>query len=425
VTARSAPRLFYGWVVVAAVFVVLFFGFGAVYSFGAFFEALQAEFAATRASISLVFSLAALVYFLVGAGAGPAADRFGPRWIVSGGMVVTGAGLVVASAAPTLTGVYVAYGLAVGIGVGLAYVPAVGATQRWFLVRRGRASGWASAGIGAGTLCMPLIAGWLIDSAGWRTAYLVIGIAVLAGGGVAALLIEASPERRGLLPDGGAPTAATVPRPGGTAEALGLLAAVRSRPFLAIYAALLLASLGNFIPFVHLVPYARDHGIDQATSVVLLGLIGVGSTFGRFVVGAAADRFGRKRSLGLTFVGLGASCLWWLASDEAWQLAVFALVMGTCYGGFVALLPAVMADYFGVRAVSGIVGALYTAVGIGTLIGPTLAGAAFDHWQSYVVPIAASSVTALIAAAVVFAQQNPEVWRSRKREAVARAAAAG
>jgi MFS family permease len=178
------------------------------------------------------------------------------------------------------------------------------------------------------------------------------------------------------------------------------------------------------VPFVHLVPYARDHGIDPTTSVVLLGLIGVGSTLGRFVVGAAADRFGRKRSLGLTFAGLGASCLWWLASDQAWQLAVFALAMGTCYGGFVALCPAVMADYFGVRAVSGIVGALYTAVGVGTLIGPTLAGAAYDRWQSYAVPIAVSAVAALAAAAIVLAQQNPESWRTAVRETVAPAAPA-
>jgi MFS family permease len=417
VTGPRAPGLFHGWIVVAAVFVVLFFGFGAAYSFGAFFEALQTEFDATRASISLVFALAAFVYFLVGAGAGPAADRFGPRWIVTGGMVVVGGGLAVASRAETLTGVYLAYGLAIGVGMGLAYVPSVGATQRWFIVRRGRASGWASAGIGVGTLCMPLIATWLIETASWRSAYLVIGIAVVVGGGAAALFIEGSPERRGLAPDGGQPRPSDV-RAATAHAALGLAAAVRSRPFLAIYLALLLASLGNFVPFVHLVPYARDHGIDQATSVLLLGLIGIGSTLGRFVIGAVADRFGRKRSLGLTFAGLGLSCLWWLASDQIWQLAVFALVMGTCYGGFVALCPAVMADYFGVRAVSGIVGALYTSVGIGTLIGPTLAGAAFDLWQSYAIPIGVSAAAALIASAIIFAQGNPDDWRARREWAL-------
>jgi MFS family permease len=420
VTGRGTPGLFYGWIVVGAVFVVLFFGFGAAYSFGAFFEAMQTEFSATRASISFVFALAALIYFLVGAGAGPAADRFGPRWIVAAGMVVVGGGLVVASRAQTLNGVYVAYGLAIGVGMGFAYVPSVGATQRWFLVRRGRASGWASAGIGVGTLCMPMLATWLIETASWRTAYLVIGIAVLAGGGVAALFIEGSPERRGLAPDGGPQRPVGAPT-GAAPEALRLGAAVRSGPFLAIYLALLLASLGNFVPFVHLVPYARDHGIDQPTAVLLLGLIGIGSTLGRFVVGAVADRFGRKRSLGLTFAGLGLSCLWWLASDQIWQLAAFALVMGTCYGGFVALCPAVMADYFGVRAVSGIVGALYTSVGIGTLIGPTLAGAAFDHWQSYAVPIAVSAAAALMAAAVVFAQQSPDAWRAGRELALTKA----
>ena len=72
-----------------------------------------------------------------------------------------------------------------------------------------------------------------------------------------------------------------------------------------------------------------------------------------------------------------AILIWWMASNSAWQLVVFSLVFGLCYGGFVALVPAVTADYFGSKAVSGIIGVLYTAVAIGTLIGPRVAGDAF------------------------------------------------
>lgn len=393
----------YGWVVVAGTFVVLFFGFGSAYSFGTFFDRFEADFGASRASVSLVFSIAAFLFFGLGAAFGPLSDRFGPRWIIAGGVIVVGAGLILASRATTLWHVNLAFGLGIGVGVGMAYVPAVGAVQKWFTRRRGLASGLAVAGIGAGTLCMPIIAGQLIDAIGWRQTYLVMGIATLVCGTLAAAVITApreatAPPRGPARPRGGAGTS--------------LATAVRSRPFLLIYAAYFLISFGNFVPLVHLVPYALDHGISKDTGVVLLGMIGVGSTLGRFVLGGVADRFGLQRSLALTFAGLGLSCLWWLASDKAWQLALFALWMGTCYGGFVALGPAVMADYFGVRNVSGIIGALYTGVGVCTLIGAPLAGLAFDLWQSYTLPIVVSAVAALTSGALVWMAEKPTSWRA-------------
>jgi MFS family permease len=110
-------------------------------------------------------------------------------------MVMVGLGLCAASFAQSLIQVYAAYGLGVGLGVGCAYVPAIGAVQRWFLRRRGFASGLAVSGIGVGTLAMPPLATMLIASFGWRDAYLVLGaLAVVVGGG-AALLIENDPPR--------------------------------------------------------------------------------------------------------------------------------------------------------------------------------------------------------------------------------------
>src|SRR5260370_42668378 len=81
--------------------------------------------------------------------------------------------------------------------------------------------------------------------------------------------------------------------------------------------------------------------------------------------------------------------IWWLTSTMAWQLAMFALVFGALYGGFVALYPALTVDYFGGRNASGIIGSLYTGCSVGTLIGPPLTGAAFDTFGTYTPPIAA------------------------------------
>src|SRR5882672_8752679 len=129
----SNPRIFHGWLVVAAAFAVTFVGFGSAYTFSAFVGSLQRDFGASRGSVSLVFSLAGFLYFVLGIASGPLADRWGSRRLAVIGMILTGLGLAMAGVAGSLTGVYVAYGLGVGLGVGCAYVPAVGAVQRWFV----------------------------------------------------------------------------------------------------------------------------------------------------------------------------------------------------------------------------------------------------------------------------------------------------
>src|SRR6202022_2882122 len=141
--ALPTPRIFYGWLVVAAAFAVTFIGFGRAYTFLAFVGELQRGFGASRGLVSLVFSLAGFLYFGLGIVSGPLADRFGSRRLAVAGMVLTGLGLMAARAARSLTEVYAAYGLGVGVGVGCAYVPAIGAVQRWFVRRRGFASGLA------------------------------------------------------------------------------------------------------------------------------------------------------------------------------------------------------------------------------------------------------------------------------------------
>src|SRR6202167_5326981 len=252
----SGPRIFYGWYVVAGTFAVTFVGFGCAYSFSAFLISLQHDFSASRGSVSLVFSLAGFFYFGLGVVTGPLADRWGSRRLAVIGMILTGIGLGFASVARTLIEVYAAYGLGVGLGIGCSYVPALGAVQRWFVKRRGFASGLAVSGIGVGTLVMPPLASFCIGALGWRHAYLVLGIIAAVVGVGAALLIENDPRERGLAPDGEAlPSGAAAEVP----ARFSVREAMRSRRFISLYAACLICSFGILVPFVHLIPYALAH----------------------------------------------------------------------------------------------------------------------------------------------------------------------
>ena len=446
------PRVFPGWRVVAAAFAVTFVGFGCVYAFTAFFDSLQQDFGASRGSVSVVFSLAGFLYFGLGSVSGPLADRFGARALAVTGMALVGLGLAAVAAACSLAQVYAIYALAVGIGVGLAYVPAMGTVQRWFVRHRALASGIASSGIGAGTLVVPPLASLLVAHLGWRPAYVALGItAAIVGAGMALMLAD-DPRAYGLVPrtrsshDIAAGTFAnfgfksgtriidllvsfSIPtfvqslRRSDTNVGIGTLApdgdplrpdaaaqqpdgatlreALTSRRFVYLYGACLACSIGVFVPFVHLSPYAIDHGMAKSSAVLLVSAIGIGSTVGRFLLGGLADRLGHARTLVATYLVMAASLVIWLTATTFWPLALFGFIFGSAYGGWVALQPPVVMGYFGGRNISGVIGILYTSAGIGTLLGPSAAGFAYDVSHSYTLPILVSIGGNLVAAVLM------------------------
>lgn len=357
------------WVVVWACFVALAVIFGVAYSFAAFFASLAHEFQVQRADVSLVFGLCGLVYFIGGAGGGLLADRFGPRRVCSAGMVLIAGALVVSSFANSIGAIYAAYGVGMGLGIALVYTPSIACVQPWFTRRRGLAAGIASAGIGAGTVAVPLAATALIGGLQWRAAMQVLAVGVLVLGLGATLLLRRAPS-------------ATAGR-GGAVAGHTLRQALATRQFRWLYLMALVASPSMFIPFAHASAAARDLGVADAQAVGLVGLIGIGSLTGRFAIGALADRVGRPLTLLLAQASMGmAYALWWAAGGYP-AMAVFALWLGLSYGGIVSLMPALCMDLFGARAVSAIIGTLYSAAAFGNLLGPWLAGAVFDSARSY------------------------------------------
>ncbi|HEX6411666.1 MAG TPA: MFS transporter [Burkholderiales bacterium] len=379
-----SERSSYAWVVVAAAFTLMFIGFAAAYSFAAFFGALEAEFGASRGDIALVFSVAAFVWFLSGAPAGVLADRYGVRRVAIVGVACIALALAIAAVASSLNVLYATYSIGLGLGVGLVYVPSIGAVQPWFSANRALASGIAVAGIGAGNVAGPLLAAWWIGIFGWRGAFLGLALFALALGGAAALAIRNKPRASAAAADG-----------------IALRAALRTTPFWLIFASLFLSCIGLFVPMVHLGPYAVDAGYTAAQGVALVSLIGLGSLLGRFTIGGPADRLGRIPALSAMYAGLGVMFVLWWAASAYWVLALFAVVFGICYGAYVALLPTIVMDLYGARSVSGIIGCLYTGCGFGTLIGPWLAGAAYDALGTYQAPIAAGALLSFAAAVCV------------------------
>jgi MFS family permease len=409
-TDSKRSVVFPGWWVVVGAFLCMLTGYAVAYSFAAFFGTLESEFGARRGETSLVFSICAFLYFLLGFPAGLIADRTGPRPVVIGGLLLIAAGLVVASQASSLWQIYLGYSLGVGVGIGLSYVPSVAAVQRWFVRQRGTASGIAVAGIGVGTLIGAPLAHQLIAAVGWRETYLVLAALTAIGAIVSGTLVRPAPDHYGLTPDGDPPHPS-----GGSAMPPGLTLgrAMRSQPFWIIYTGALLMSFGLFVPFVHLAPYARDVGLGEGFGVLLIVLLGVGSTVGRFLFASVTGWIGRRLSFGLMYVGSAAMLVMWSVSSSAPALVAFALMFGAFYGGFVAIAPSLAADYFGGRALGSIIGALYSGVAFGALLGSPVAGYAFDFFGSYSGAILAGAALCLVSFVITLMMPEPREWLAR------------
>ena len=373
----------YGWVVVWATFVCLGVIFGVSYSFAAFFESFATEFAVQRADVSWIFGLSGFVYFVMGAGGGMLADRFGPRWVCSLGMVLVALGLLLTSWAQSLWAVYLSYGLLVGLGIAFVYTPSIANVQPWFTTRRGLAGGIASSGVGAGTLLVPVLVSMALGHMPWREAMQVLALGVLLLGLMAASLLKKAPRAAG------AGQAA--------ASGLSLKQTLQTPTFRWFYLAVVLASPVMFIPFAHVSASARDMGLDASLAVGLVGLIGVGSLVGRFAIGWLADRWGRATTLVLMQLSMGLSYAAWWTAQGHYGLLLFALWFGLSYGSIVSLLPAICMDYFGAKSVAGVVGTLYSGAAVGNLLGPVLAGALFDATGHYHGVMAACLVLSLCA----------------------------
>lgn len=367
---RESPQ---AWLVVAAGFAGMFTVFGVAYSFGAFFAPMSREFGAGRAAVSLVFSITAFLWFTLGAVSGPLADRFGPRRVILAGGAALGGGLLLTSLVSQLWAGYLTYGLGVGIGVACGYVPMVAAVGAWFDRRRALAVGIAVTGIGLGTLAVPPLAALLIDRVGWRTAYVVLGVASLVLIALAALFASPPPATP-------------------AAEHRQLRNVLRSRPFWLMYLSAVPLSFSLFFLFVHLVPFAESRGSPPVAAAALLSVVGGGSILGRLSMGVLAERLGSLFTFKAAVAAMTLSTVVWLAFPSYSGLVAVALIMGTAYGGWVALSPSVAAELFGTAGLGTTVGVLYTSAGLGALAGPPLSGLIIDLTGTYTWAIRAALI---------------------------------
>jgi oxalate/formate antiporter len=380
------------------------------YVWALFTQPLSSALGATLPELQITFSILIVVQTFLSPWQGVFVDRFGPRALLSVGVLVTGLSWVLAAQASTTTTLYLTYGLLGGIGTGIVYVGVIGHMVQWFPDKRGLATGLVAAGYGVGALLTTFPIAAVLRESSYQAALTRFG-AMFAVIGFAA----AQGLRR---PD--AAESAWNQRARLASTASGARRAIDLRPgemlatpiFWLMFVMMAMMSTTGLMVTSQMGAFTRDFGMAD---VLLLGMpvLPLALSLDRITNGATrpffgwiSDRFGRENTMLIAFALEGtAMTLWLLTRDNP---ALFVLLSGLVFFGWgeiFSLFPSTLTDTFGTRHATANYGCLYMAQGVGSVLGGPVAAllhASTGSWiPVFAVIIAMDFTTAALAIGVL------------------------
>jgi len=386
---RNPFKIFYGWWIVGASFLIaMYVGAVVYYGFTAFFEPIANEMGWSYTQISLAASLRGLEIGLLSPFIGILADRWGPRRLIFGGVLITAASLFLLSSTSSLITFYGAFAL-LAIGVSACTVTVLlTAVANWFRRKIGVATGIAIGGFGFSGLLIPVIVG-LIAAYDWRTALNILASGMIVMILPLSLLFRHRPEQYGYFPDGQKQSTAAYPDDSGPSQVveveLRVKQALKSGAFWRLALSRMYHMMAVAAIITHVMPYLSSIGISRSQSSLVATGIPLMSIFGRLGFGWLGDRFNRRLIATTSFImiGSGLLCFAYASAMSIWLLVPFLVLMGIGYGGTNTLLPSLGREYFGRTNFGSIYGLMEGIGTIGGIIGPAIAGWAYDNWGSY------------------------------------------
>jgi MFS family permease len=373
----------YSWVMVvvsASILIVIGLQF---HCFGVFLKPMIAELEWDRAALSVGYAMMIIVAGPFGIIAGGLSDKYGPRLLVTVGGLATGAGFILTSLIETLWHMYLIWGILIGIGSVLCLLPILALVPKWFIKKRGIATGIVMAGLGVGGIVSPLLTQLLISAYGWRQAFIILGVITIVIITPLAQFMRQSPGRMGLKPYGGDEIIEDKQSSSSATEGLSPGRALRTSRFWlwGVIQAGMFFCMGAV--GVHIVPHATDLGIPEIMAASILSISAGVGIFGRLSIGFISDRIGTRLTLSACLSLATLGIIWLLFANEIWMFYLYAVLQGLSFASVVTLLPVLTAEFFGVKSLGLMIGAL-TLVGIvGEALGPIITGRIFDVTESY------------------------------------------
>jgi MFS family permease len=334
--------------------------------------AIEAEFGIGRAEASIPYTATMIGSAVGGVLMGRLADRLGIMIPLIAGALILGSGFIAAAFVTNYWQFVLLQALLIGmLGSSVTFGPLVAEVSLWFVRKRGIAIAIVASGnYLAGAIWPPLMQ-HAIQSVGWRSTYMGIGILCTATMLPLALLLR---ER--------APAVHSASLAGANLASLGLRAAP---PYL--QGLLLLAGVACCVamsmPQVHIVAYCGDLGYGPARGAEMLSLmLGLG-VVSRLISGLIADRIG---GAGTLILGSSLQCLaliFYLPFDGLTSLYVVSALFGLAQGGIVPSYALIVREYYPASEAGTRISLVFTATVIGMALGGWMSGAIYDLTGSY------------------------------------------
>ena len=396
---RQPPTLFYGYTIVLVTFIITMVVEGLLYSFGVFFKPLLTDFGWTRAMASGAFSIASILKIPIAVVAGRLTDRFGPKQVLAACGFFLGLGYLLISQTGNIWHLYLFYGVLVGIGMGLYWVPLMSIIPLWFVRKRAFMMGVVVSGIGVGQLTIPPLANWLISNYGWRISYLIVGSICMVTIIICAQFLKHDPSQIGLLPDGESKPKQENPITAAEAKEFSVHEAVSTKQFWLFCIVFLPWMFCLSVILVHGVIHAIGLGMSPTSAAYILSIIGIAGIVGRLAFGRLADLIGIKPVLIISLGLMSLAFFWLIVAKEMWMLYLFAAIFGIAYGTFEILQSPIVAELFGLSSLGTIFGIALAIGSIGFVIGPVVAGYIFDVTNNYQIAFVICTALSLISLA--------------------------
>ena len=389
-TVKSS-RFFYGWNIISVFVVGGFLGAGTSQLFmGVMLKPITQDLGWTRTAVTGALTVGTIVAGLLSPIFGRLADRFGPRVLVTVGALLVSTAYFMLAGLSALWMFYLAYILGRSMAsINLGGVVAMTAAANWFRRKRGRALGLVSMSLPLGGSILVFTAQLIIDGPGWRTVFVLFGIAMLAVVVVpAAIILRRRPEDMGLLPDGD-------PAPDSNGIASNSKAktaneyswtvhqAVRTPTLWLLVVAASIGVLANGAVSFHQVAYFTDQGLDTKRAALALSVFALMGAVSSGAWGLLVEHFS-ERYMAVIAMAIAGLCMVFVQFvDTTGEAIVFSAFFGISARGESSLIQMMIAQYYGRNSYGSISSLLTPFQMIGLGFGPLIASVFYDVVGSY------------------------------------------
>ena len=412
--SHQPRKLFYGWRVLAAAAIMRVLGGGFhVFGFSIFFLPLLRDLGLSRAAGSLVFSLARAEGAVEGPVVGYLLDRFGPRLIMSIGILIVAAGYLLLSTVNSYLSLLLVYLGLISIAYGSTFMHSpIVLANNWFDYRRAFAMSIISASVAVGGAVLTPLLALVVHSQGWRFGAVMIGVIFLVIGFPLTRLIRNNPESLGQAPfhqgAGAGTTGKTTPHntSDSSARDFSVRRGMRTSAFWILTVGTLLRLAGFSTVMVHFVPILVWKGLDEPAAAYYLSLLALLGIPTHIFMGWLGDRWSRPRVMSLGMAS-GTVGLIILLYGEGLMLFLFLLLFVAVEAIF-SVTWATLGDFFGRRRFATLRGFVIMFTMVGPIIGPVYAGRVYDVAQSYTLPLQFSIIGFALSSLAFWLVRRPE-----------------